>query len=126
MPSYDDGIPAISLNGSVSLGGNGQSLVNTQNTYILQDSMSWTHGRHIIRFGGGVTRVQNDLEGFHYIAALIFLSYPDLLLGLNATQSGTAAVGVPVGNVYESVDLPGLFDRAFRTWDGNAVLPGRY
>ncbi len=122
VPSYDDGIPAISLNGSVSLGGNGQSLVNTQNTYILQDSMSWTHGRHIIRFGGGVSRVQNDLEGFHYIAALIFLSYPDLLLGLNATQSGTAAVGVPVGNVYESVDLPGLFDRGFRTWDGNAFF----
>jgi hypothetical protein len=122
VPSYDDGIPAIDLNGSVSLGGNGQSLENTQNTYVLQDSMSWTHGRHIIRFGGGVTRVQNNLEGFHYIAALIFLSYPDLLLGLNATQSGTAAVGVPVGNVYESVDLPGIFDRAFRTWDGNVYF----
>jgi Carboxypeptidase regulatory-like domain len=122
VPSYDDGIPAINLNGSVSLGGNGQSLENTQNTYILQDSMSWTHGRHVIRFGGGVTRVQNNLEGFHYIAALIFLSYPDLLLGLNAAQSGTAAVGVPVGNVYESVDLPGIFDRAFRTWGGDVYF----
>ncbi|SPF35634.1 conserved exported hypothetical protein [Candidatus Sulfopaludibacter sp. SbA4] len=118
-PSYDDGIPAISVNGALSLGGNGQSLRNTQNTYVLQDGASWTWGRHVIRFGGGVTRTQNNLEGFHYIAGMIFLSFPDLLLGLNATQSGTAAVGVPVGNVYLSIDLPGLFDRAFHTWDGN-------
>jgi hypothetical protein len=121
-PPYDDGIPAIDLNGSVTLGGNGQSLRNTQNTYILQDSISWTHGRHIIRAGGGVTRAQNNIEGFHYIAGIVFLSYPDLLLGLNATQSGTAAAGVPVGNVYESVDVPGIFDRAFRAWDGHAYF----
>ncbi len=118
-PPYDNGIPAIDLNGSVTLGGNGQSLKNTQNTYILQDSVSWTRGRHVMRFGGGVTKAENNLENFHYIGALIFLSYPDLLLGLNAVQSGTAAVGVPVGNVYESVDVPGIFDRAFRAWDGD-------
>lgn len=121
-PSYDNGIPEIDINGSVTLGGNGQSLKNTQNTYVLQDSVSWTHGRQVIRMGGGASTAQNNLEGFHYIAALIFLSYPDLLLGLNATQSGTAAVGVPVGNVYESVDLPGIFDRAFRTWNGNVYV----
>lgn len=119
-PPYDNGIPEIDLNGSVTLGGNGQSLKDTQNTYILQDSLSWTLGRHSLRFGGGASTAQNNLENFHYIGALIFLSYPDLLLGLNATQSGTAAAGVPVGNVYESVDVPGIFDRAFRTWNGNA------
>ncbi|HTS26810.1 MAG TPA: carboxypeptidase-like regulatory domain-containing protein [Bryobacteraceae bacterium] len=118
-PSYDDGVPAINVNGALSLGGNGQSLVDTQNTYVLQDGASWTWGRHVMRFGGGIVRTQNNIEGFHYIGGLIFLSFPDLLLGLNATQSGTAAVGVPVGNVYLSIDLAGLFDRAFRTWDGN-------
>ena len=107
VPSYDNNIPAISLNGSVSLGGNGQSLYNTQNTYSLQDSMAWTWGKQTIRFGGNITRSQNDIEGFHYIAGLIFLSYPDLLLGLNAAQSGTAAVGVPVGNVYLSIRFAG-------------------
>jgi hypothetical protein len=121
-PSYDNGIPAIGVNGSVSLGGNGQSLYNTQNTYALQDSMSWTWGKQTIRFGGAITRAQNDIEGFHYIAGMIFLSFPDVLLGLNAQQSGTAAAGVPVGNVYLSIDLPGLFDRAFRTWDGDAYI----
>ncbi len=121
-PSYDNGIPAINVNGSLSLGGNGQSLFNTQNTYALQDSMSWTWGKQTIRFGGGITRAQNDIENFHYIAGMIFLSFPDLLLGLNAQQSGTAALGVPVGNVYLSIDLPGLFDRAFRTWDGDMFI----
>lgn len=121
-PSYDNAIPAIDINGSMSLGGNGQSLFDTQNTYVVQDSMAWTWGRQTIRFGGDIERAQNDIEGFHYIAGLIFLSYPDLLLGLNAQQSGTAGVGVPVGNVYLSIDLPGLFDRAFRTWDGDAYI----
>ncbi len=121
-PSYDNGIPAINVNGSLSLGGNGQSLYNTQNTYTLQDSMAWTWGKQTIRYGGGITRAQNDIEDFHYIAGMIFLSFPDLLLGLNAQQSGTAAAGVPVGNVYLSIDLPGEFDRAFRTWDGDAYI----
>jgi Carboxypeptidase regulatory-like domain/TonB-dependent Receptor Plug Domain len=119
VPSYDNGIPEIDLNGALTLGGNGQSLINTQNTYILQDSMSWTWGRHEFRFGGGVERAQDNIEGFHYIGGLIYLSFPDLLLGLNAQQSGTAAAGVPVGNVYLSIDLAGLFDRAFRIWNGN-------
>ena len=121
-PSYDNGIPEIDMNGAMTLGGNGQSLFDTQNTYTLQDAMSWTWGRQVIRFGGGISRTQNNIEGFHYIGGLIFLSFPDLLLGLNATQSGTAAAGVPVGNVYASVDLAGLFDRAFRTWDGNLFI----
>jgi Carboxypeptidase regulatory-like domain/TonB-dependent Receptor Plug Domain len=121
-PSYDNGIPAINVNGSLSLGGNGQSLYNTQNTFVYQDSISWTWGRQTIRAGAGIERQQNDLEGFHYIAGMIFLSFPDLLLGLNAQQSGTAAVGVPVGNVYLSIDLPGLFDRAFRVWDGDSYI----
>ena len=121
-PYYDNRIPAIQITGAMTLGGNGQSLVDTQNTYILQDSMSWTLGRHQIRFGGGVTRGQNNIEGFHYIGGLIFASFPDMLLGLNAVQSGTAAVGVPISNVLASVDLAGLFDRAFRIWDGNAYV----
>ena len=121
-PAYDDGIPQIDINGGVTLGGNGQSLKNTQNTYVFQDSVSWTYGRQVIRAGGGVSRTQNNLENFHYIGGLIFLSYPDLLLGLNAAQAGTAAAGVPVGNVYASIDVPGIFDRAFRTWDGNLYV----
>ena len=121
-PSYDNGIPAINFNGALTLGGNGQSLSLVQNTYVIQDGVSYTRGKHSIRFGGGITRSQDNLEGFHFIGGLIFLSFPDLLLGLNATQSGTAAAGVPVGNVYLSIDLQGLFDRAWRVWDGDVYF----
>ena len=119
-PAYDDGIPAINFQGAApTLGGNGQTLQSIQNAYILQDALAYTWGRHALRFGGGLERLDNNLEQFHYIAGLIFLSFPDFLLGLNATQSGTAAAGVPVGNIFQSVDLPGLFDRAWRIWDGD-------
>lgn len=118
-PPYDNGIPAIAITGALTLGGNGQSITLTQNTYVLQDSLSYTWGRHAMRFGGGLTRTQDNAAGFHFIGGLIFQSFPDFLLGLNAVDSGTAAVGVPVGNVLVSVDLQGLFDRAWRVWEGN-------
>jgi hypothetical protein len=105
-PSYDNGIPEILINGGVTLGGNGQTLLNIQNHYTLQDTLSYTWGRHVFRFGGGVERTQDNQEQFHYIAGLVFLGFPDLLLG-------------GAGNVFETVDLPGLFDRAFRVWDSN-------
>jgi hypothetical protein len=119
-PAYDDGIPAINFQGAApTLGGNGQTLLNIQNAYILQDSLAYTRGRHTFRFGGGVERLDNNLQQFHYIAGLVFLSFPDFLLGLNATQSGTAGAGVPVGNIFQSVDLPGLFDRSWRVWNAD-------
>ncbi len=121
-PPYDNSIPEITINGVLTLGGNGQSLKSVQNTYVFQDSVSWTRGRQVLRVGGGISRAQNNILDFHYIGGLIFLSYPDLLLGLNATQAGTAALGVPVGNVYASIDVPGIFDRAFRTWDGDLYV----
>jgi hypothetical protein len=108
-PSYDNGIPEILIAGAVTLGGNGQTLLNIQNHYILQDTLSYTRGRHTLRFGGGIERTQNNQEQFHYIAGLVFLNFQDFLLGSN-------------GNVFESVDLPGQFDRAFRVWDSNLFI----
>jgi len=108
-PSYDNGIPEILINGGITLGGNGQSLLDIQNHYTLQDTLSYTWGRHVFRFGGGVERTQNNQEQFHYIAGLVVLGFPDLLLG-------------GAGNVFETVDLPGLFDRSFRVWDSNVFV----
>src|SRR5262249_746864 len=105
-PPYDNGIPEININGALTLGGNGQSLLNVQNHYILQDTLSYTWGRHVLRFGGGIERTQNNQEQFHYIAGLQFSNFQDFLVG-------------GAGNILQSVDLPGLFDRAFRVWDSN-------
>jgi outer membrane receptor protein involved in Fe transport len=108
-PSYDNAIPEISIIGALTLGGNGQTLLNVQNHYILQDTLSYTRGRHVLRFGGGIERTQNSYGQFHYLAGMIFLNFPDFMLGSN-------------GNVFETIDLPGLFDRAFRVWDSNLFV----
>lgn len=131
VPPADDTIPAIALDypssTGLSLGGNGQSVRAGQNTYTLQDSLSWNRGRQTFRFGGGISRAQDNQIGFHYLAGELFLSWPDFLLGLDGNDNGTAAfltavTGAPnpgYSNLVGSLDVLGLFDRAFRVWDGN-------
>ena len=127
VPPFDDEIPAIALDfGSatgLSLGGNGQTVRLAQNNYSFEDSLSWTHGRHSFRFGGGVSRQQLNEVGFHFLAGELFLSWPDFLLGLDAEDNGTApfaAFGVASSNIIASLDVPALFDRAWRVWETNA------
>jgi hypothetical protein len=120
VPPADNTIPAIALDfpsmTGLTLGGNGQSVRAGQNTYTLEDSLSWNRGRHTFRFGGGISRAQDNQIGFHYLAGEALLSWPDFLLGLSGPQNGTGAFS----NIFASLDALGLFDRAFRAWDGNA------
>ena len=48
------GFPEIAISGFTSLGGNhGWPLLTTPNqTYQFTDNLSWTHGKHTVRFGG--------------------------------------------------------------------------
>lgn len=124
VPSFDNDIPAIALDyGSptgMSLGGNGQTVRLAQNNYSFSDSLSWTHGRNAWRFGGGASREQLNEIGFQYLAGELFLSWPDFLLGLDATDNGTAPFapyGLNTSNIIASVDVPALFDRAWRVWE---------
>ncbi len=64
VPPFDNTIPEIAFNGTFTLGGNGQGLLLDQGAYTLHDSLSYTLGRHSLRFGGGFTRYQNDLTDF--------------------------------------------------------------
>lgn len=112
-PAFDNAIPEIAIQGGVSLGGNGQGFVTAQNTYVFQDNLSWVHGRHAFKFGGGVTRAQDNFTKFHYIGGLIFETFPDFLLGQDGITNGTG-----LSNIILSIDLPGLFDRYYRVWDG--------
>lgn len=118
VPAFDNTIPAIAIdfgsNTGLSLGGNGQTIQFAQNTYTVQDSFSWTRGRHRFRFGGGLVREQNNQVGFHFLAGQLYLSWPDFLLGLDGAHSGTG-----LSNILASIDLPGLFDRASRVWEAN-------
>ena len=107
VPSFDNARPVIAVFGGLSVGGNGQSLILGQNTYVFQDTLSWIHGRHSFRLGGGLTRAQDNLSSFQYGGYSIFLSYPGLLLGL------------PPYNPFETEDLAGITPRNWRVWDGN-------
>jgi Carboxypeptidase regulatory-like domain/TonB dependent receptor len=129
VPDFDNEIPAIALDfGSptgLSLGGNGQTVHLAQNTYNFQDSLSWTRGRHALRFGGGVNREQLNEVDFHFLAGELFLSWPDFLLGLDANDNGTAPFalfGLASSNIIASLDVPALFDLAWRVWETNAYV----
>jgi hypothetical protein len=122
VPEFDDTIPQIAIDfpaaTGLTLGGNGQTIQIAQNNYNFQDSLSWTHGRHSFRFGGGIAREQLNNVGFHYVGGEIYLSWADFLLGLSGPDNGTGVIS----NVFGSIDLPGVFDRAYRVWEGNLYV----
>jgi hypothetical protein len=120
-PAFDDPYPGILVTGSLSanaptqpvgfnLGGNGQGVVIAQNFYDLNDSVTYVRGAHSLHFGGGVNRSQINLSSFHFLAGLIYPSFADFLLG----------------NSLESIDVPGVFSREWRVWDGNFFLQDDY
>src|SRR5262249_48867923 len=52
--------PAVGVNGSAALGGNGQGLDLVQNHYSLQDSITWVRGRPTIHAARGLPRRHPD------------------------------------------------------------------
>lgn len=120
VPSFDT-LPEISFLGGITIGGNGQTVKIALNTYVYQDTVSWTHGNHALRFGGGLTRAQYNLAKFEYLGGLIFGTYPDALLGQSAAQNGT-----PLSNIYVSFDLPGELSRKWRALDYHAYAQDDY
>ena len=117
----DNAIPALAIDAGgttgMSLGGNGQNVLIAENTYTFQDSISWTKGKHTFRFGGGLQREQNNQIGFHYLSGELFLTWADFMLGLPGTPVANGGNGSGIGNMFGSIDLLGLFDRAYRDWE---------
>jgi hypothetical protein len=105
VPDFDNARPVIAVFGGLSVGGNGQTVTVGQGTFVFQDTLSWTHGRHSFRFGGGATYAQYNLSGFKYGGYSIFINYPGLLLGQ-----------APL-NPFETLDLAGVTSRNWRVWD---------
>ncbi|HEU4389467.1 MAG TPA: carboxypeptidase regulatory-like domain-containing protein, partial [Blastocatellia bacterium] len=121
-PATANDFPAIGVNGSLALGGNGQGLELNQNHFTIQDTVTYIRGRHTFRLGGGITRSQVDLADFHFFGGLLFLSWPDFLLGLPGGPVAAGGNGSSFSNVFLSIDIPGLLDRAWRLNDANAFL----
>jgi hypothetical protein len=121
VPSFVNAMPGIGISG-VGLGGYGQSAPFVQNTFVFEDYIAWTHGRHNLRFGGGVTRNQTNESYFDYFGAGVYLTFADFLLGLDGTDNGTAAAGLPASNEYLDLALPGDLARYYRYWDRNLYV----
>ena len=119
VPSFDDASPLFTIAGA-SLGGNVGSDVAAFNTFVTQDTVSYTFGRHFARFGGGLTRVQDNQPVLSFYGAALFLRFSDFLLGQNAAQIGTAYVCAFVGcgsgysDIAYAQDFPGNVVRAYR------------
>ena len=104
---FEDAGTSIVVLGGFNVGNNAQTVIVGQDTYVFQDTLSWIHGRHSFRFGGGLSRAQNNQAKYTPGAYAIFLNYPGLLLGQ-----------APL-NPFETLDLAGLFGYHWRTWDGS-------
>ena len=66
--------------------------------------------------GGSLTRLQNNVNIAGAGSLVLFLSWPDFLLGLDAESNGTGTFS----NVYGSADEYGLTQREYRAWEGSA------
>src|SRR5262249_45881254 len=119
-PGTANDFPSIAVSGSLTLGGNGQGLDIEQSHYTFQDSLTYIRGRHTIRAGGGLTHSRDALQDFHFLGGLIFLSWPDFLLGLHSGPIATGGNGTPLSNIIASVDIPGQLDRDWHLNDANA------
>ena len=104
------------------------SLGNTSNLDFLnevgeiKDALFYSRGKHQLTFGGGFGYGKDEIERFNLESAILTLTWADFLLGQNATQLGTAALGIPIGNIYGSIDLYGNLSRDFRYREGNAFV----
>ena len=113
-PSFDNATPVIAVGGGINVGGNGQSVQLAQNTFVGQDTLFWTRGRHSFRFGGSLTRTQDNFTHFTLGGILVFLDYPSLFIGQAPLDP------------FLVEDLAGLSDRAWRVWDGSLYVQDDY
>lgn len=100
--AYSSGLPTINLTGYPSLGDSGfRPAIIAQNNFQLNDIISWTKGKHTLRFGGEVIRRQrNKLQSsaLHGV-----LNYGPIYTTNPAAPSGTGLsladllLGVPSG-----------------------------
>ncbi len=116
VPAFVNNIPGIGIAG-IGLGGNAENTIEVQNTYLVQDSLAWTHGRHSLRFGGDYSRSQVNSAYLQDLGGIYFLTFADFLLGLDATDNGTAAAGLPYSNEYLDEEVPGNLGRDYRYYD---------
>ena len=114
-------LPSLSILGSVAMA-SVFPRTYTQNSLVFSDDLSWLKGAHALKFGGSLTRLQDNLDFAGTGSYLQFLSWPDFLLGLDGAANGTG----DFSNVFASDDLFGLLNREFRVWEGSGFFQDNY
>jgi len=114
-------LPSLSIVGSVSMA-SVLPRTYTQNSFVLSDVSSLVRGAHAVKFGGALTKVEDNLDFAGFGSFVQFLSWPDFLLGLNGAGNGTGTFS----NVFQSADAFGLLNREFRGWEGSGFVQDDY
>ena len=119
--SMTDELPNLNILGSVAFS-SAFPLGFAQNSFVLSDDFSLVRNAHTLRIGGSVTRLQDNFTDPGIGSFVQFLSWPDFLLGLSATDNGTGTFS----NVFASLDDFGLFDREYRVLEGSLFVQDDY
>jgi hypothetical protein len=70
------------------------------NNFYISDTASLSRSKHSLRFGSEIFRNQFNLGPDATDGQLVFLSFPDFLLGLPAGPVNTGGNGTPLSNVF--------------------------
>jgi hypothetical protein len=114
-------LPGLNILGSVSMA-SAIPRTYTQNSFVVNDVLSFMKDSHALKFGGSLTRLQDNLDFAGVGSFLQFLSWPDFLLGLDGTSNGTGTFS----NVFSSSDIFGLLNREFRVWEASGFVQDDY
>jgi hypothetical protein len=114
-------LPSLNILGSLSMA-SVFPRTYTQNSFAFNDVFSLLKGSHVVKIGGSLTRLEDNLDFVGTGSFVQFLSWPDFLLGLDASGNGTSTFS----NVYASSDIFGLLNREFRVWEGSAFVQDDY
>ncbi|HXX01211.1 MAG TPA: hypothetical protein VEJ00_08360, partial [Candidatus Acidoferrales bacterium] len=130
VPAFYNDLPTFDIgNGSCCTAGGGAPSALYQGSWDIVDSLAWTHGKHSMRFGGGVTRSYMNQRDFRSNGIEDFITFPDFLLGLDAADNGLAIANAITHGAFPafsdlivSIDYVGISDRNERTWEGSAYF----
>jgi hypothetical protein len=113
-PSGLPEIPGLQVQNLFTIGPSGEPFYfQNTNTFVWQDTVSLTRGKHSIRIGGEAKRHQLILHvPFTSAGFVLFQSFPDFLLGESAAQNGSSE-----SNLFQSVGASGIFRKDERYSD---------
>ena len=119
-PPSGCGFPVITISGFAALGGQNQVTLNHFNTFEGSDSVSYTHGKHLFKFGGEVRRTLWDGGTWNNARGNITFGTTAAFTGATALEdflAGTASSAqLLLGNPGRSLALGGYAAFAQDDW----------